>query len=496
MALVPLELPPGLFRAGTQYQSKGRWYAANLVRWRAGAVGPMKGWSARTTSALTGKCRALLAWRDDSSVRWIAAGTHSKLYVGTQSVSALSDITPSGFTAGAADASAAGGYGSLDYGEGAYGAPRADLSAIQEAGVWTLDTFGPKLVACQSTDGRIFQWTPSDTGVLAAALGGSAPTSNRGIVATPERFLFALGAGGNKRKVQWPDQESLSDWTPSASNQAGDLELATQGQLLCGKRIRDATVLFTDIDAHVATYVGLPDVYSIRRIGENCGPVSKAAIAVVDVRAFWMTKAGFVFSDGALVNPLPCDVYDAVFSDFNSVQASKVTAFTLAGEGEIWWLYPAAASTEVDRYVVYNYLEGHWNMGAIDRLVGIDRGVFNNPIMCDSSGLLWDHETGYTYSGASSPYVETGPLELSEGEHIAKVRELVPDEKTAGDVDVTFYAADTPNGAETTYGPFTPAGFTNVRFAARQARMRVTGDQATGWRWGSPRLDVVDGGRR
>lgn len=496
MSFVELDFPPGIRRAGTEYQSKGGWYDANLVRWRSGFMGPMKGWAQRTTSAMTGKCRTLLPWRDNSGVRWIGAGTHSKLYVATQSQVAPSDITPSGFVAGTADASAAGGYGSLDYGEGTYGTPRTDTSSIQEAGVWTLDTFGQNLVACQSDDGLIYQWAPPNTAVVAAALGGTAPTGNRGIVVTPERFLFALGAGGNKRKVQWADQESTSSWTPSATNQAGDYELATQGHLLCGRRLRNATLLFTDVDAHAAVYIGLPYVYSIQRIGENCGPISKGAPIVVDVRAFWMTKNGFAMSDGATVSPLQCDIYDAVFSDLNQTQASKITGHSLAGENEVWWFYPAAASTECDRYVAYNYLEGHWNMGPMARLAGCDRGVFNNPIRADSDGYLWDHETGFVYTGGLTPYAETGPMELGKGDRISKVRELIPDEKTEGDVVVRFYAKDAPDGDATTYGPYSMSDFVDVRFAARQAKMRVTGNVATSWRWGTARLDVVPGGRR
>lgn len=495
MAFAKLELPPGVVRRGTIYETQGRWYDSHLVRWHEGAMGPVGGWAQRLTTPMSGKCRALVTWRDDSSVRWIGAGTNTKLYAGTQSVSALSDITPAGLVTGSADASAAGGYGSLDYGEGLYGTPRLDTSVIQEAAVWTLDTFGQYLVACLSDDGRIFQWQLNIANP-ATALGGSSPTACRGIVTTPERFLFALGAGGNKRMVQWPDQESLTVWAPSLTNQAGSIELATQGHLMCGRRLRGVTLLWTDLDVHVANYVGLRYVYSIQRAGENCGVISKGAVAIADTRAFWMSKDGFFVSEGAVVTPLQCDVYEAVFGDMNPIQASKITAVPQSGKDEIWWFYPSAASTENDRAVVFNYAEGHWALHQFSRLSGHDRGVFNNPIMADSSGYLWDHETGYTYSGASSPYAESGPMEIGDGDRLTKVRGLVPDEKTQGDVQVRFYARDWPNSAEVTYGPYSMAAPVDLRFQARQARMRVTGVVAGGWRWGVPRLDVVEGGRR
>ena len=45
MAYVKLEIPPGVVRAGTQYDSRGRWYDTQLVRWWHGALQPWGGWT-------------------------------------------------------------------------------------------------------------------------------------------------------------------------------------------------------------------------------------------------------------------------------------------------------------------------------------------------------------------------------------------------------------------------------------------------------------------
>ena len=83
MALVKLELPPGMLQVGTVYQTAGRWYSGNLIRWQMDgdvwAVQPIGGWEARLTAALTGKCRCIWQWVDNDTVRWISFGTHSNL---------------------------------------------------------------------------------------------------------------------------------------------------------------------------------------------------------------------------------------------------------------------------------------------------------------------------------------------------------------------------------------------------------------------------------
>ena len=103
MALIPLKIPPGVYRNGSEYQSAGRWFDANLVRWFENTLRPIGGWRKRSASQMTGSCRGLLTWRDNSANRWIAAGTHTKLYAMNEA-GTLKEITPTGFTAGIADA--------------------------------------------------------------------------------------------------------------------------------------------------------------------------------------------------------------------------------------------------------------------------------------------------------------------------------------------------------------------------------------------------------
>ena len=52
------------------------------------------------------------------------------------------------------------------------------------------------------------------------------------------RFVFCLGAGGNPRKVQWCDKENNTYGHLLATNEAGDMELQTVGQIMCGLRMR------------------------------------------------------------------------------------------------------------------------------------------------------------------------------------------------------------------------------------------------------------------
>ena len=54
MALIALEIPPGVYRNGTQFQSMGRYYDADLIRWGEAGIEPVGGWVAQSKTALTG----------------------------------------------------------------------------------------------------------------------------------------------------------------------------------------------------------------------------------------------------------------------------------------------------------------------------------------------------------------------------------------------------------------------------------------------------------
>jgi hypothetical protein len=490
--LIPLNIPPGVYKNGTDYQSKGRWTDANLVRWYENTMRPVGGWRKRSNTAFEGKCRGLLAWRNNSNVRWIGLGTHSKLYAMSES-GILTDITPSGYTPGDPDAILNLGYGGGGYGLFSYGTARSDTGTVTPATTWSLDNWGEFLLACASKDGKIYEWdldTDND-----AVLLSNAPTDNKAILVTAERFVFALGADGNARRVAWSDQEDNNSWTPAIINQAGDQELETNGSIVCGKRLRGINLIFTDVDVHSAQYQGPPFVYGFERLASGCGVISAQCVAAVESVAYWWSPSGFFMYDG-FVRPLKCEVLDYLNNNLSVTQKSKVYAVANNQYGEVWWFYPSVNNTECDSYVVYNYRENHWSVGSLSRTAGTDRGVFGYPIMADPDGFVYEHEIGVSYDDAV-PFARSGPIELGDGERTLVARQVISDEQAQGAVSLQFISKFGPNGPQTSKSYTIRQIYTPVRFTGRQIEMVITGaSPATDWRVGTIRLDAVPGGMR
>jgi len=501
MALIPLKIPAGVFRNGTDFENSGRWRDANLMRWQQGSMRPVGGWQVRSdiSSSVTAPPRAAFPWKDNTAGSNFAIGTANELlYV--NATGTATDITPTGFVTGDADADLNTSYGggAYSYGSSKYGVKQPSNGTFQEADSWALDNWGEYLVGCATSDGKLYEWQ-LNTSNPAAQIANS-PTGCKSLIVTEERFIFALGADSNPRKISWCDREDNTTWTATATNEAGDIELQTNGEVMCGIRMRGRTLILTTTDAHIATYQGAPFVYGFERVGTACGIASRKAIAAVEHGAFWMGKESFYMFDGSIARQMPCDVRDYVFDDLNDNQITKVHAVVNSEYGEIWWFYPSDASTECDSYVVYDYLENHWSIGRIDRCAGTDQGVFDEPIWLDADGVIYEHELHGLAHGDSTPYAETSAISLGNGDQIMKVNQLIGDEVTSGEVEVIFKSRFHPNDTERTYP--SSGGYdlttmpTSVRFTGRQIRMRVQGVGNEDFKVGTMRINAESGGRR
>lgn len=493
MPLVELTLPPGVHRHGTDMGSENRWRDVNLVRWRDGSMRPVGGWVERLPEAsLAAPARGAHAWVNNLGDRFLALGTFEKLHIISNDTD-LTDITPAGLSAGNVDAAANYGYGGGAYGAEAYGVRRVTSSGtLLPPTNWSLDNWGENLVACSDGDTGIYEWVYT-SGTSAQPI-ANAPTATS-IIVTAERFLFALAADNNPRLVRWCDREDNTVWTPTAINEAGDIELQTPGQILCAVRVRGRTLILTNIDAHVASYQGPPTVYGFERVGDACGAVSRNAAVPVNEGAMWMGCNNFLYYDGSSVTEVPCEVHDHVYADINATQYGKVFGVHNQAFGEVWWFYPSGGSGENDRYVAYNYHANHWLIGELDRTAGVSPGVWQRPLWVSAGGGVYDHELGTSHGGLV-PYAESGPINIDTGEVVARATELIPDERTQGDVQAYFRTRFHPNDVERTYGPYAMSNPTSVRFTGRQLRMRVEGAAVGDWRVGTMRLDIRPGGRR
>ena len=482
MPLKPITLPPGVYRNGTPYDAKNRYFDSNLIRWHDGALRPIGGWERRTDGSDTDippmfldpsieTVRDCITYTDNDNQRRAVFGSNRELYA-LNSGAVGSTITPTGFTAGPNSATGLIGYGVGPYGTRTYGTPRNPADAMPVNALrWVFDTWGENVLAAP-VNGPLYEYAPDAAEALAVA---NAPQQIAWFITTDERIVMTItNDGSDPRLVQWCDREDNTDWTPTDTNYAGFQRLQGTGLLLGIYKVQSEFLILSETDAHIGRFIGAPYVYGFDRIGEHCQPIHSHAVLATDRFAMWMGSRNFWVYDGTL-KPVPCDVMDYIRETMDTQQVSKIWCMTVSDYSELWWFYQSYQADEIDTYVAYDYVERHWAIGKLARTTGVDKGAYRSPIMVTADGIIYNHEQS-AIKAVGETYATTGPLELGDGDTNLAVRQVFPDTQSVGDVQYEFFTKQLPHGQERAFGPYPyaePVNTTGV--LGREVRMKITG---------------------
>lgn len=425
------------------------------------------------------------------------------------------------------------GWGAGVWGAGTWGAGGATLAPMR---LWTQSNFGEDLVFAYR-GGPILYWDATGSvttrGVYVSSLSGASdvPTVvNSVLVSDINRFVLAFGSneiGGSELDpmlIRWCDQEDITMWTPSATNQAGSLRLSRGAEIISAAQSRQEVLVWTDVALYSLQYLGAPDVWGAQLLGDNISIAGPNAVAYANSVAYWMGRDKFYRYDGTVV-PLPCDVRRYVFSDFNQEQYYQVFAGTNQSFNEVWWFYCSVDSTEVNRYVVYNYVDNLWYYGTLRRTAWIDAKLRDYPIAATYTHNLvfQEYGTDCNETGTTFPinaYITSAEFDLDDGDHFMLVNRILPDVtfegSTADSPAITMTLLPMSNSGSGYNDPLSDGGnssrtvtrtttvpieqFTGqvfVRIRGRQLAMKVESTAlGVAWQLGAPRLDIRPDGRR
>lgn len=409
---------------------------------------------------------------------------------------------------GNVDSIAGLGWGAGTWSGGTYGTPRTVTDFLDMARIWTIDQWGEDVV-CNPRQGAIYVWD-SSTGVSTrATVISQAPTTAKSILVSPEdRHLIALGAhdgsADNPMMVRWCDQENYTDWTPTVTNTAGSKQLDMGNEILCAAKVRGEHLIFTDSSVYSMTFVGPPDTFAFRTLGDNGGLVGPMAVHVFEGVAYWMGSRDFFMYDG-VTKVIPCTITSEVFDDINRTQQAKVHCGVNKEFREVWWLYPSSDCAECCKYAIFNIADQSWASGTLERtmLIG-DSEVFDYAYGFGTDGYLYEHESGTdAYNQPMTTYIESGDIEIDAGgNHLAHLSKAIPDMYVIeGSVDLTVKGKKYPQEASyVESGPHavdSSTRFVNPRLRARQIAVRIeSGSLGDAWSLGTLRVDLIPHGGR
>lgn len=400
-------------------------------------------------------------------------------------------------------------YGTGPYGAGLYGS--GTIGAPIQPRLWSLGAWGTDMVATY-TGGGIYAWI-SENGIVAnaATLISQAPSNiNAGLfIAMPQQQIVALGASfgasldTDQLLIRWCDVADYTDWTASATNQAGSFPIPRGARIVGGIQGPQQALIWTDIGVWAMQYIGFPLVYGFNELAEGCGLIGQNARGVLGGKVYWMSQNNFFIYDGNSVQPLPCTVWDKVFQNLNIAQVQKIIAAPNSFFNEISFYWPSNdGDGEIDSYVKYNAALGVWDYGSLVRTAWMDQSSLPYPVGVDSAGLLQRHEFGNDADGvAMDCFAQTGWFKISEGTLYTFLERIIPDfVYENATLLLTLYFQDYPNSPIQTIGPLSATEMTRyliVRGRGRLVSIKVeSNDVGSFWRLGEILYSGAPAGRR
>ena len=434
------------------------------------------------------------------------------------------------------------GWGTGGWGTGGWGTGTASNAALR---LWSQANFGENLIF-GPRGGALYVWDAAlgvstrATNILSeVGADGYAPNiQNYVLVTDASRFVMAFGCDDystafpttyvqDQMLIRWSDQESLTTWYPSATNQAGSLRLSRGSQIVTALQSRQEILVWTDSSLYSLQYLGADPWWGSQILGDNVSIVGENAAAIASGVTYWMGADKFYMYDGT-VKTLKCDLRQFIYGDINLAQNEQVFAGTSEGFNEVWWFYCTSGSTVIDRYVVYNYLEDVWYYGEMGRTAWLDSGLSQYPLAATYSYNVVEHENGVDDNTTATTlpieaYIASAEFDIDDGYKVGFVWRMLPDVtfrgSSASTPSVTMYLRPMQNsgsgfnspesvggsanypvsqtGTGTSYEIEEFTGQINTRVRGRQMVMEI---RSTGlgiqWQLGSPRIDIRPDGRR
>jgi hypothetical protein len=431
----------------------------------------------------------------------------------------------------------------------------ATVGIAQQLRLWTNDNFGQELFIAPR-GGAIYLWLPAGQNYPSGASGGFAtraqllntestaagylgqfvPNNTNQIIGSAiQRFVIAFGANpydpGDPNTafdpllVRWSDQENPYEWVPQVTNQSGEYRLNIGSYIVCARSTRQEILVWSDAAIYSMQYLGPPYVWGFQLLQDNISIMGPNASITVNNVTYWMGTDKFYRYTGR-VETLSCTLRQYVYQDINQAQNFQVYAGSVEGYNEIWWFYCSANSNEIDRYVIYNYLDNVWYYGNMSRTAWLDSGLRTYPMGADTANYrILYHENGVDDVSGLTPvaltaYVQSSDFDIGDGHNFGFVWRILPDLTFNGsnvnvpqvtmtvlprvNAGTAYGTADNPTVASTqnytrqhTYAVQQFDGQVYTRIRGRQMAYRIESDGlGVAWQMGYPRIDIRPDGRR
>jgi len=322
------------------------------------------------------------------------------------------------------------------------------------------------------------------------------------------------------------------NWQPTLTNSAGYLRLSVGSRIVTALRSKQEILVWTDVSLSSLQFLGTSEVFGLQEVSSATTIFGSNTVIAANNVVYWMGNDKFYTYSGR-VDTLPCTLRQYVFTNINREQQGIFFAGQNAEFNEVIWFYCTENSSDIDRYVVYNYAENIWYFGDLERTAWIDTGVIDYPVAA-KDGYVYLHEYGNNDGQPNNApplpipaYIQSADIDIEDGDKYMLIRRIIPDvnftnSETSNpvtgativpEVTMTVGVRNFPGAASSTTNAegqttaqdivtstATINQYTNqvfIRARGRQMNFKISSnDIGTQWQLGMPRVDARPDGLR
>lgn len=279
------------------------------------------------------------------------------------------------------------------------------------ASLWSLENWGEWVIA---TDGVNTPQIDKMDGSGAVDLTGSPPAYAQIVVRIKNYIVFFNTELGGNFAV-WCDTDNVEDYVNGA---AGNLPIRDlSSEIIAAERLGDVIGVYSVNEMIIFQYIGPPYYFGYSRAMSGIGAASKACVVEKEGKHYGVCKTGFWVTDGSSYQYIsPPLLREWAEANIDWSNGSKIAGFLNEGRSLIEWGVPVVGGTgNNDITIAFNYEKATWTFRSYGLTAGLQKGIWEFPIIGMANGDVLYTEFGFDHAGAALvAFVQTKPFKVGE----------------------------------------------------------------------------------
>lgn len=337
--------------------------------------------------------------------------------------------------------------------------PRAFIGAGQNAYRYR-SSDGLTNIGSFAASGGIYQFLPWDTQCLISngvdplelwtgsgtSSAITAPFTMANCVFGYQTQAFVGGTDNGGQLVEWSSINSITDWTPTALNSAGNLRLRTlSGDIVAAKKLGGSIGIYGRSNAGLFSYIGGTASYGFSRPLTGVGAVSPYSVVSAGNRHYGIQQDSVFVTDlvsFANIDEPAMRTYLRDNTDWD--RQTEIYGWLDYAQSMVRWKMPKLGGGTFG--IGYRFDSGTWTKFNDGMLLGHERGTFDNMLTATGTRLLRQNKTLYDNNlVAMTAFVRTKPLDFGRRHMRKRVQRIAVDGTWSGTVSFKIGFSDNPN---------------------------------------------------